>query len=195
MAKEPEFFGFNNCFYNLTKCSNGPAKAGRTVRYINETMRLPEFVAAGGKKGVFESSTHYVRNGDRLVAPLLPYMPWLKIIVSLREPISRAISMLVHLQDKGEGCLMKRDLGTCLLEDSQINGDGAGARATNYSFTMSHWVEGWPSDKMHVIQVRESRIRVLPASKFVCMHLFLGVCAFSGSSATPCRSPRYEVHH
>lgn len=157
MLKEPEFFSFNNCYYKLFNCSNSAIKAQRTAEYINTTMRMPEFVASRGQKAVFESSTHYVRNGDRLVAPLRPYFPWLKLIMSLREPISRATSMLVHLKDaKNEGCLVTRgDLGTCLLEDSQINGDGAGTRATNYSFPIGYWVRGWPADQMLAIQYEE----------------------------------------
>lgn len=37
---------------------------------------------------------------------LLQTFPWLRVVISLREPIGRALSMQAHMADKhGEGCL------------------------------------------------------------------------------------------
>lgn len=95
-----------------------------------------------------------MRTGDVLAPRMLKLMPWLKVIVLLREPISRAASMLIHIKDVSkEGCLVHRSLGECLLEESQIQGAPSGARATNYSFPMQQWLEMWPSDQLHIIQV------------------------------------------
>ncbi len=87
-----------------------------------------------------------MRNGDRLVAQLRAHMPWLRVVFSLREPISRAASMLVHQLDKrlvangkAGGCLADRQLGDCLLHESQISGNRAGASSTNYSYPVAVW--------------------------------------------------------
>jgi hypothetical protein len=147
--KNPEFYS-NVCRWKLSRCG-----LQQQSEYLRTALRLGRFVSRGGIAGHFEASTHYVRNGDRMVAPLKESFPWVKVLASLREPISRAASMLIHKKDKSDdGCLMKHDLPTCLLQNSQIHGDSSGARAANYSFPMRAWVEGWPSDQLHVIQVR-----------------------------------------
>jgi len=149
-TKEPEFLTFD-CGYRPPE--NCPAK--RTEKYIKEVLRLDDFVASNGTRAAFEASTHIVRRGDDLAPRMLELMPWLKIMVLLREPISRAASMLVHLKDVGhEGCLMTRPLGDCLLEESQIQGAPSGARATNYTYPMQQWLEVWPLDQIHIVQVR-----------------------------------------
>jgi hypothetical protein len=96
-----------------------------------------------------------VRNGDRLAVQMRHFMPWLRLVFSLRDPISRAASMLIHKKDKhGDGCLATRPLPECLLTDSQISGNGAGASSTNYSYPVAVWVREWPREQLHVIQVR-----------------------------------------
>lgn len=145
--KEPEYFS-TDCRWRLDTCDDA-----KTSSYILRTMKRDEFIAGGGSQGHFEASTHYVRNADRLVAPLKRYMPWLKVIALLREPISRAASMLIHKQDASqEGCLMRQELGVCLWESSQIRGQLTGATSTNYSFPMATWFRSWPRDQMLVIQ-------------------------------------------
>ena len=127
-----------------------------TKWYINTTLRLADFVAAQGKVSPFEASTHIVRSGDYLSTPLRKLMPWTKLVISLREPISRAASMLIHLKDQNqEGCLMNRTLADCLLSESQINGAPSGARTTNYTFPLATWLNEWPREQIHVIQYEE----------------------------------------
>lgn len=150
-GKEPEFLSFGCHYIPPEECS--PAAS---LKYINYTLRLSDYVASNGSLSPFEASTHIVRGGDLLAPHLLGVMPWVKIVISLREPISRAASMLIHLKDLNEeGCLMKKKLGECLLTESQINGAPSGARATNYTFPMKQWLETWPAHQIHVIQYEE----------------------------------------
>lgn len=168
-TKEPEFLTFGCNYHPPEEC---PAAA--TKKYIHETLRLKDFVASNGSRAAFEASTHIVRTGDVLAPRMLELMPWLKVIVLLREPISRAASMLIHIKDVSkEGCLLHGSLGDCLLNESQIQGAPSGARATNYSFPMQQWLEVWPKDQIHVIQYEEliedarNEAELLRVKKFV----------------------------
>jgi hypothetical protein len=151
--KEPEFFT-NGCRYSPARC---PAAAQRA--YIRRTLRLDAFLAANGTLAPFEGSTHYVRSADKLARPLMQALPWVKIVVSLREPVSRAISMLVHNKERNaHGCLASRPLGDCLLGDSQVaGGDGAGAPPRNYSRPLAAWLRECGRGRMHVIQASSVR--------------------------------------
>ena len=94
---------------------------------------------------------------------LYELFPWLRIIISLREPISRAASMLVHLSDRNistsnygqGGCLAANDmdLGKCLYQHSQIRGDDWGG-PTEYASPLKAWLETFPKDQLFILQVR-----------------------------------------
>jgi len=115
--KEPEFF-VNGCSSMVPEnCSEYAS-----IRYIHRTLRSWIYLDWNGTKGSFEGSTHTVREGELLAPRLLATMPWVKLIVSLREPISRAASMLIHNEDKKNlGCLSRfKSMGKCLLKSSQL---------------------------------------------------------------------------
>ena len=147
-VKEPKFL--------TAGCGNAPPEgcsARDTRRYIEDTLRLGAFVEGNGTQAAFEGSTHMVRAGGTLAPRLRALMPWLKLVVSLREPISRAASMLIHNKDVGQtGCLMREELGNCLLSRSQLSGTIPGP--ANYSAALKPWFDAWPVEKLHVIQVR-----------------------------------------
>ena len=105
-----------------------------------------------GTVGAFEGSTHYVRAGEKVVKGLREIMPWLKLIINIREPISRAASMLIHNKDvQHVGCLMRKDMGECLLKQSQISKESP----TSYLEALQPWFEYWPADQIHIIQYEE----------------------------------------
>jgi hypothetical protein len=169
--KEPEFLSFACKYHPPARC---PPKD--TVNYIRQTLQMEDFLKHHGKKASFEASTHLVRSGDILSRPLHRLMPWLKLIVSLREPISRAASMLIHLKDlNGEGCLGTNPLGWCLMYESQINGSLSGARTTNYSFPMRSWLQEWPKEQIHVVQYEELTEEQNEAAELRRVKNFLGI--------------------
>ena len=148
--KEPEFF-VNGCGSKVPEgCSRNA-----TVKYLHSTLRSWIYLDWNGTKGSFEGSTHIVREGIELAPRLLRMMPWLKLIVNLREPISRAASMLIHNEDRnGMGCLSRKDMGTCLLYASQITKPSDGGPATYYD-ALYPWVNTWPANQLMVIQYEE----------------------------------------
>jgi len=149
--KEPEFF-VNGCKSLIPEnCSRNA-----TVKYIHYTLRSWIYLDWNGTKGSFEGSTHIVRAGDVLAPRLLNMMPWVKLIVSLREPISRAASMLIHNEDRnGMGCLSRfKDMGKCLLKSSQIKNPIDGG-PSSYHEALYSWVHTWPSTQLLVLQYEE----------------------------------------
>lgn len=159
--KEPEFFS-NTCGYDISACSPEDIKD-----YIQRMLRVHRYAAYDGTMAAYEASTHYSRAGTTLAPQLLKEMPWLKVILLLREPISRASSMLVHIYDKNQmikgmgagGCLKKynKDLGKCLLTSSQITQKGnartnKGVFQNNYAEPLKAWLETFPRDQIYVGQ-------------------------------------------
>lgn len=50
-------------------------------------MRLGDALEGGLSAAAVEASTHYGKNGRALAGPLASLFPWLKVVVSMREPI------------------------------------------------------------------------------------------------------------
>lgn len=156
--KEPEFF--------TIKCTDNPfSGCPRTEQawYIENTIQRDNFVKSKGKLMAFEASTHYAMNGDLLAKGIAETLPWVKIVASLREPISRATSMLVHMADKeANGCLANgnTDIYTCLTTESQLIGNHGPFNLVdsphgNYSYALRHWLEAFPRGRVHIMQYEE----------------------------------------
>lgn len=146
LPKEPDFFTY--------ECHDAPPEGcddGKKVfRYLNNTLESHKYLQFGGKFGHFEGSTHYIRGGPAVAWGLRRTFPWLKLIIQLREPISRAMSMLVHNRDVTHvGCLMRKPMHFCLLNNSQLT-----VRQPPYTYedALAPWFEAFPADKIHVIQ-------------------------------------------
>ena len=154
-TKEPEFF--------TLKCHADPVNGcsrGQQAHYVRNSLRLNDYVNADGDVMVFEASTHYAMNGDVLAHGVHKVMPWVKIVASLREPISRAASMLVHNMARNRrGCLMKPEasLYQCLVSSSQLVGHPGpwnylDSPHGNYSLAIQSWLSEFPSDQVHIVQ-------------------------------------------
>lgn len=147
--KEPNYFSYR-CNYNP------PEECDHSLfpTYLDKILNRKRYMLANGTIGPFEGSTHYLRGGVHVVRGLREMMPWLKLIINIREPISRAASMLIHNRDSQKvGCLMRRQLHQCLLARSQIKGTLEGP--DNYLEAVRPWFEEWPADQIHVIQYEE----------------------------------------
>jgi len=159
--KEPEFFS-NTCGYDIASCPPEDVKD-----YIQRMLRVHRYAAYDGTMAAYEASTHYSRAGMSLAPQLIKEMPWLKVILLLREPISRASSMLVHIYDKNQmikgmgagGCLKKynMDLGHCLMSSSQITQKAnvrtnGGLFTNDYATPLKTWLETFPRDQIFVGQ-------------------------------------------
>ena len=147
------------------------------IKYITQTLRRDEFIASNGTRMPMEASTNIVRAECRLAARLHRAVPWAKLVVSLREPISRAASMLIHVNDTAsKGCvhqLGKLELGQCLGKQSQIQGHTDGT--TSYGEALWSWLDAWPADQVHVVQYEELTDPESANAELVRLKEFLGV--------------------
>lgn len=149
-VKEPEFF--------TDDCNDAPphgCPANATERYLRETLPMAEFLASKGKSMPVEASTHIVRSNESVIRGLRESVPWVKLVISMREPISRAASMLIHMHERRKkGCFHYRgDLGYCLSKRSQVMHPEAGP--DGYAAPMRAWLQEWPADQIHVVQFEE----------------------------------------
>ncbi|KAL4443999.1 hypothetical protein ABPG75_011736 [Micractinium tetrahymenae] len=136
--KEPEFFTYD-CQYDPLNC---PLDKQRD--YIQETLHINRVLRHNMYRAMFEGSTHYGREGPRIAQGLRELFPWAKLIASLREPISRGISMLAHNLDKSSiGCLTRRDVFSCLQRDLP---------ALNFTTPLTAWLEAFPREQIMLLQ-------------------------------------------
>ena len=101
---------------------------------------------------------------DTVAAGIRSELPWLRLVLSMREPISREISGRVHLMElntRAQGppptmhneCLRllaqgKASMYQCVLPHlTETN-------ATRYAESLEAWLAAWPRDQLHVIQAR-----------------------------------------
>lgn len=81
-------------------------------------MKRDTFVSSGGSLAQFEATPRIFDLGPEMAQALYNTMPWLKLVASLREPISRAISKYHMFATKfGEGCMVNSTLSECLKYD------------------------------------------------------------------------------
>jgi hypothetical protein len=107
-------------------------------------MRLGDALEGGLGAAAVEASTHYGKNGRALAEPLARLLPWLRVVISMREPISRALSMAAHLLDKhDEGCLTRNGAFRCL--DKALRQEG-------YAEPLQAWLEAFPTEQIYLIQ-------------------------------------------
>lgn len=172
--KEPEFFS-DTCGYDVP----GGCTISDTRDYITRTLRSTWYSGHDGRIAQYEASTHYSRNGHRMAAGVYEVFPWVKIVALMREPISRAASMLVHLVDKnvtGGGCLAENnmDMGHCLLTQSHVSGDQWGG-PTEYYLPLKGWADAFPKEQIFLSQFEYLTSEEGEKAELVRLKKFLGV--------------------
>ncbi|KAL4429840.1 hypothetical protein ABPG77_010957 [Micractinium sp. CCAP 211/92] len=141
-VKEPNFF---------TTLCQGDARSCRPQEqeeYITGTMHLNLALQARLFMATFEGSVHYSQAGSWLAPQLRELMPWLKLVLSLREPISQAISMLQHNLDHGrrpacygtDGLVFK-----CILRKLEDEEETSAP-------CLKAWADAFPADQLFVLQ-------------------------------------------
>ncbi|PSC69269.1 snurportin-1 [Micractinium conductrix] len=159
--KEPEFFS-ETCDYNPNAC---PAEASR--KYIWETLKLDKALQQGLTRPAFEGSTHYGRAGPALAPRLAETFPWLKVVISFREPISRQLSMLAHMYDKHDyGCLTRSSPAFCVMKE---------LKSENYSEPLQAWLEAFPRGQLYVVQYENMTSSATSPSVLQDIKRYLGV--------------------
>lgn len=171
-VKEPNFFPYDCHEKPPERCSQE-----NTTRYIQSTLHKPRYIDERGRLACMEASTHIVRAGHNLAPRMAKLMPWLKIIVQFREPISRAASMLIHNKDVNQiGCLTRSKIGHCLLHHSQLTEMQKNKyEPLTYTEAIQPWIEHFPKEQIHVIQYETLVHPEREAAELLRVKQFLGV--------------------
>ena len=122
--------------------------------YLVHIMKRDKFVENGGSLAQFEATPRTFDMGAELADALYNSMPWLKLVASLREPISRAISKYHMFSTKfGQGCLVNSTLADCLKYDHErFYGF---PRKKYYHEALNYWVDTFPRGQLMLIQYEE----------------------------------------
>ncbi|KAI8102861.1 hypothetical protein M9434_005653 [Picochlorum sp. BPE23] len=148
--KEPALFT-NRCDFTGKKMFCPPY---RVKEYIETILKRDKFVKSGGNVIMFEATPRIFDLGPDLAEILYDLMPWLKLVVSLREPISRSISKYVMFKEKfNKGCFVDKPLDWCL----QFSKDPfyGNPQRKYYSRPLGFWLDSFPVQQIKLIQYEE----------------------------------------
>ena len=85
--KEPHYFTVCQYGFNDRMC-----RPNNTADYLQNYLRIKDAVAMRLEAATQDSSVDYAWKGEPLARELRETFPWLKIVIMMREPISRVIS-------------------------------------------------------------------------------------------------------
>jgi Sulfotransferase family len=142
---------FSQCKADL-KSINCHAKSPSD--YMREFLRLEEAAVGGLEHVTFDASVDYAQKGESLAAEIYDLFPWIKIVLILREPISRIISysrMYTEKNNKAKGCFGESDLYDCLRPYFQEESPRSG----HYDAAMEGWLKYFPAEQIKVVQFEE----------------------------------------
>lgn len=113
IKKEPHWFSVCQSNLNAPHCL-----VKNESQYLREFLRLEEAVASRLGLVTVDASADYAGRGGPLARRLYRLFPWLKIVIMIREPISRIISYTrMHTQStfqEWKACNPGSSLFTCL---------------------------------------------------------------------------------
>lgn len=127
----------------------------RVREYIQDFLRVKGFVTSEAQRAVFEATPRIMDMGPVFAEILHDLMPWVKLVSSMREPISRSISKYVMLWDKdvNKSCIHDHSLVYCLgRDDTPIMGN---PKDSYYSHPLKAWLDNFPKEQLHLIQYED----------------------------------------
>ena len=155
VLKEAHYFTACRKSWNDTNC-----KAKSTKDYIDNYLRIKDVAENGLLTATVDASVDYAWKGEELAQDIHKMFPWLKIVVMLREPISRVISYTRMWTQKGVrtsthkenriACDSGEELFDCLYPHLTPT-----AYTGHYAVPLEGWLKVWPADQIHVIQFEE----------------------------------------
>lgn len=116
--------------------------------YILNFLRLKDAVATGLGAATVDASVDYAWKGEALAKKLHVLFPWLKIVMVMREPISRMISYTRMYTLRGhrvKGCQTGQTLYQCLRWRFD-------AEDSHYDKALEGWMKVFPIDQILVLQ-------------------------------------------
>lgn len=146
----------------------------RVREYIQDFLRAKGFSQKSrGQRAVFEATPRIMDLGPVFAETLYDLMPWVRLISSMREPISRSISKYVMLWDKQiDSCMTNNTLTHCLTRDTTpIMGN---PKKSYYSHPLKAWLDNFPKEQIHLVQY-EDLVGEKQSEELIRLKEFIGV--------------------
>jgi hypothetical protein len=153
LRKESHWFSQCKSDMNSPNCY-----AQSPSQYLREFLRLEEAAAGGLEHITFDASVDYAQKGQPLASELYSLFPWIKIVLFLREPISRIISysrMYTEKNHAKKGCFDGLALYDCLRPFFEERGEQQRSGHGHYDEALEGWLQVFPRDQIKIIQFEE----------------------------------------
>lgn len=118
--------------------------------YVTETLNLGEAAASMFTRAAFDGSTHYAAEGHYMAERLKATFPWVKVVISMRDPISQALAMHLHNLSHNRTDVCWEESGKriypCIAQDLE---DATRAR---YGPRVAKWMEYFNANQLMLVQ-------------------------------------------
>lgn len=163
LNKHSEFDGIisssGSSWFNACQGEKGPEvdREGCNVSsekdYIQNFLNAKRAAASGLEMVTVDTSTDYIFAGGPLARRLYRYFPWAKLVIVIRDPITRLLSKITRRHENGtviQLCDHKRQTLGCMQDYM-----APGMIDSNYSEALEGWLLTFPKEQIHVIQYEE----------------------------------------
>ncbi|PRW44571.1 sulfotransferase [Chlorella sorokiniana] len=213
--KEPRMFNaVGNCSHPDSPTLRWGCDKAQEERYLLRTLKRDVVVESGLSRAAFEASTDYSWTPHVVASGIRRELPWLKLVVSIREPISTAISGVVHrLQELGrpkeeqsdwwvpepvDECLERMrggTNGTSMADCLRIRLGGDKSAWFDYTRAMAGWLHAFPAEQFHVLQYENLTAPGSREAVLADMQRFLGLDPSLAPRELPAENSRKGSEH
>ncbi|KAL4443808.1 hypothetical protein ABPG75_011545 [Micractinium tetrahymenae] len=168
----------DKCRPQLADC---PADAQR--EYLVDILNMEEAAEAQFTKAAFDGSTHYAQEGGWLAAQVAQQLPWVRVVISMRDPISQALAMFLHnyMHNRTAAC-WERDgqrVYSCVVQDLEA------ADRARYGPTIEKWTQAFPAEQLLMVQFERLTSRLRMAGAMQQLKSFLQIDPHLPSDSLP----------
>lgn len=213
--KETRFFNVvGNCSHPDSPTRPWGCDKAQEERYLLRTLARDAVVQSGLTRAAFEASTDYSWMPAMVASGIRRELPWLKLVVSMREPISTAISGAVHrmeiiaqfvgtwpdwwVPEPADECLDRLRLGrtgTSMADCLRIRLGTDKSRWFDYSLAIAGWLHAFPAEQLHVIQYENLTAPGSREAVLADMQRFLGLDPGQAPPELPAENSRKGSEH
>ena len=125
--------------------------AASEADYVQNFLNAKKAADRGLELVTLDASSDYISAGGPLARKLYRYFPWAKVVMILRDPLTRVLAKITKRNPDGSItylCPEKRQLLGC-IQDHLDAGDG------KYADAIEGWLTTFPNHQIHVIQYEE----------------------------------------
>ena len=176
--KEPGYFALPS-----------PLRSLRARWYVRDVLQLSSLCEKGlSNKATFDGTAYYLQWDYSAALALRQAAPWAKLVIILREPITRAMSWLQHMNMKFPlvpNCLRSRSMDCCVRQRWFLRGNHH-LGGSLYDAHLEKWLDaGWPLQQFLIIKFEDLFEDHGAENVYGRILDFVGLQAHNLSSTTP----------